>query len=190
MKEAEGKGKDQQGEDSKSCRTHTGPFQLLQTSTSPSQPSPADTVPPHIVPATHTGSSPIGPPQTVPPHTVLDTHTGLSPIGPSNMRVKKYSLKSPRAKRFRKAGTVRLNDSPSKEQTTNSPPTEEVLSTPPIAKTLFDTLVIVTSDSTIVVTAPIAAIVSLIWRIKRLPHMRKVPVKFSDYFHFMCIRAT
>lgn len=126
-----------------------------------------------------------GPSQTVLPHTVPDTDIGLSFVRPSHTRVKKAALKSPRAKRFKKAGPVRLDHSPSSLGKTGLPPTEEVLSTPPMARTLFDTPVTVTSGSAIVAAAPKASIVSLIWRIKRLPRMRKVPVKFSDYSHSM-----
>ncbi|XXG79811.1 hypothetical protein AAC387_Pa09g0804 [Persea americana] len=81
----------------------------------------------------------------------------------------------------------RANDVPSTPQPADLPPFEEVLDAPPplIARALFDTPLSVHSDSAIVFAASMATVVSLIWRIKRLPRIHKVPIKFSDYSHSM-----
>ena len=104
---------------------------------------------------------------------------------PSHMRVKKTALKSPKAKTYARRIKKRRDNAPREGHPFKVPSSEEVLDTPPLARVLFDTPVTVPNDSTIVAAAPMASVVSLIWRIKRLPRMRKVPVKFTNYSHSM-----
>ena len=59
----------------------------------------------------------------------------------------------------------------------------EIMGTPQVSRTLFTSPVPVSSESALAVLAPFATLDSLVWRIKRLPHMRKVPLKFEDYDH-------
>ena len=54
---------------------------------------------------------------------------------------------------------------------------------PPVSRKLFAYPVPVSSESALVVAAPMGTLESLVWRIKRLPHMRKIPVKFEEYTH-------
>ncbi|XXG58971.1 hypothetical protein AAC387_Pa04g1145 [Persea americana] len=63
------------------------------------------------------------------------------------------------------------------------PPIEEVLGTPSVSRTLFTSPIPVSGESALVVSAPFAILQSLLWRIKRLPYMRKISVKFKDYAH-------
>ena len=65
------------------------------------------------------------------------------------------------------------------------PPIKEVLGTPLISRTLFTSPIPVSSESALVVSAPFATLDPLLWRIKRLPSMRKIPVKFEDYAYSM-----
>ena len=60
---------------------------------------------------------------------------------------------------------------------------ENVGTHPPVSKKLFASPVPVSSKYTLVVVALLATLKSLVWRIKRLPHMRNIPVKFEDYTH-------
>ncbi|XXG69352.1 hypothetical protein AAC387_Pa06g2243 [Persea americana] len=68
-------------------------------------------------------------------------------------------------------------------------PIEQVLGTPSVTRTLSTSPVPVSSESAMVVSAQPATLDSLLWRIKRLPHMRKIPIKFKDYDHSIAQRS-
>ncbi|KAJ8636124.1 hypothetical protein MRB53_010391 [Persea americana] len=102
---------------------------------------PSQTVPPQTVPDTDAGLSHIvpaeivldiddGPSHIVPPQIDPEIDAGPSHTGPSHTRVKKATPKSSKAKTYKREGTKRHDDVPSKGQPADLSPFEEVLNTP------------------------------------------------------------
>ena len=63
------------------------------------------------------------------------------------------------------------------------PPIGQVLGTPSISRTLFTSPIPISSESALVVSTQPTTLNSLLWRIKWLPRMRKIPMKFEYYSH-------
>ena len=76
-----------------------------------------------------------------------------------------------------------VEGSGSRPHSPSVPLIEQVLGTHLVSRTLFTSPVPISSESALVVSAQPATLDLLPWRIKRLPRMHKISMKFEDYAH-------